>query len=399
MEIPERASATLHEQFEVEADCAALLHGARAAPLLLRRAEHEAYLLRVLSDGLGPSGASLEASRAGIVYWAVDSLDLLQGDARSAAGAARVPAAAELLVRGCQARAGGGFGGGPGHAPHAASAYAAVLALVALGDAAALAAGDRAALHALFLSLRAPSGGFRVQPDGEADVRGAYTVLAVCDLLGILSPAVRAGAAEFLLRCQTYEGGFGAEPGNEAHGGYTFCALAGLAILGDEALARVDAPALARWLARRQMDVEGGFSGRANKLVDGCYSFWQGACFAFMPGAGAGAGDGDGDDMLLDRTCLQKYLLRCCQLPEGGFRDKPGKSRDFYHTCYCLSGLSVAQHSALRGGGGGGSGGGVVEVLGEPQNELPLLHPLYNLRASRVEAARAVFAALPDPLL
>jgi protein farnesyltransferase subunit beta len=101
--------------------------------------------------------------------------------------------------------------------------------------------------------------------------------------------------------------------------------------------------------------------------------------------------------MLLDRTSLQKYLLRCCQLPEGGFRDKPGKSRDFYHTCYCLSGLSVAQHGALRGGGGGGCG--VVEVLGEPQNELPLLHPLYNLRASRVEAARAVFAALPDPLL
>ena len=24
--------------------------------------------------------------------------------------------------------------------------------------------------------------------------------------------------------------------------------------------------------------------------------------------------------------------------------DKPGKSRDFYHTCYALSGLSVAQH-------------------------------------------------------
>ena len=57
-----------------------------------------------------------------------------------------------------------------------------------------------------------------------------------------------------------------------------------------------------------------------------------------------------------------------------------------------------AQCREARGGGGSG-GGGAVEVLGEPQNELPLLHPLYNLRASRVEAARAVFAALPDPLL
>ena len=406
---PEPFSATLAEQAEVEADCLALLRAPLGgAPPALHRAEHEAYLLKALTDGLGASAAGLEASRAWLVYWAVHSLDLLQGDARSAAVAARVPAAAELLVRSCQ-HAGGGFGGGPGHAPHSASAYAAVLALVALGDAAALAAVDRAALHALFLSLRAPGGGFRVQPDGEADVRGAYTVLAVCDLLGILSPAVRAGSADFLLRCQTYEGGFGAEPGAEAHGGYTFCALAGLAILGDEALARVDAPALARWLARRQMPVEGGFSGRANKLVDGCYSFWQGACFAFMPGGaggtgggaaagevgGAAAGEVGGDDMLLDRVRLQEYILRCCQLPEGGFRDKPGKSRDYYHTCYCLSGLSVAQHGALRGGG---SSGGAVEVLGAPENLLPPLHPLYNLRASRVEAARAIFAALPSPL-
>jgi prenyltransferase beta subunit len=33
------------------------------------------------------------------------------------------------------------------------------------------------------------------------------------------------------------------------------------------------------------------------------------------------------------------------QDPRGGLVDKPGKSRDFYHTCYGLSGLSVAQHS------------------------------------------------------
>jgi hypothetical protein len=31
---------------------------------------------------------------------------------------------------------------------------------------------------------------------------------------------------------QTYEGGLGGEPGNEAHGGYTFCGLAALMIAG-----------------------------------------------------------------------------------------------------------------------------------------------------------------------
>lgn len=32
-------------------------------------------------------------------------------------------------------------------------------------------------------------------------------------------------------RCQSYEGGFGSNPGSEAHGGYTFCAVASLSIL------------------------------------------------------------------------------------------------------------------------------------------------------------------------
>ena len=34
-------------------------------------------------------------------------------------------------------------------------------------------------------------------------------------------------------------------------------------------------PRLTHWLVERQMGVEGGFQGRTNKLVDGCYSFWR----------------------------------------------------------------------------------------------------------------------------
>lgn len=32
-----------------------------------------------------------------------------------------------------------------------------------------------------------------------------------------------------------------------------------------------------KWAVNRQMRYEGGFQGRTNKLVDSCYSFWQGA--------------------------------------------------------------------------------------------------------------------------
>lgn len=34
-----------------------------------------------------------------------------------------------------------------------------------------------------------------------------------------------------MFRCQTYEGGLGGEPGNEAHGGYTYCGLAALVLI------------------------------------------------------------------------------------------------------------------------------------------------------------------------
>ena len=37
-----------------------------------------------------------------------------------------------------------------------------------------------------------------------------------------------------------------------------------------------------RWASSRQMKFEGGFQGRTNKLVDGCYSFWQGALFPLL---------------------------------------------------------------------------------------------------------------------
>lgn len=37
-----------------------------------------------------------------------------------------------------------------------------------------------------------------------------------------------------------------------------------------------------RWTVNRQMSYEGGFQGRTNKLVDGCYSFWQGGAFPLI---------------------------------------------------------------------------------------------------------------------
>lgn len=282
----------------------------------------------------------------------------------------------------------GGFGGGPRHLSHSASTYAAVLALMVIGTPEAYALVDRQALYAYYMDCKDACGAFSVHRDGELDVRGTYTVVAVSDLLNILTPEMRAGVVPFLLSCQTYEGGFAGEPSNEAHGGYTFCAMAALSILGSLHLA--DLPALSRWLTHRQLSLEGGFSGRTNKLVDGCYSFWQGACFAMLQSE---VGKGDRGKLAypcFDTSKLQRYVLFCCQALEGGLRDKPSKSRDHYHSCYCLSGLSVAQQLA-------------AEVRGVPpfgsNTKVGATHPLYNVRREKVDAANAHFRTMPLPTL
>ncbi|EMD36116.1 hypothetical protein CERSUDRAFT_116025 [Gelatoporia subvermispora B] len=179
----------------------------------------------------------------------------------------------------------------------------------------------------------------------------------------------------------------------EAHGGYTFCATAAWALIQPYVRLYASSPSpnlslappavnmrsLARWYAAMQGGRAelGGLRGRTNKLVDGCYAWWVGGGAAVVAGmlkemdearsivgecvagdvdAKEGEGeeakeegweDDDVDDSLFDRAALQEYVLCAGQHAAGGLRDKPPKHSDAYHTLYCLSGLSVAQHQVI----------------------------------------------------
>lgn len=101
----------------------------------------------------------------------------------------------------------------------------------------------------------------------------------------------------------------------------------------------MDVPRLISWLSSRQYAPEGGFSGRTNKLVDGCYSHWVGGCWPLIEAslsgpegptagpAGRPLEDTDADDSLFSRNGLIRYILCCCQdmSRRGGMRDKPSK--------------------------------------------------------------------------
>jgi protein farnesyltransferase subunit beta len=241
----------------------------------------------------------------------------------------------------------GGFGGGYGHYSHLAATYAALLSI-------ALVAGDETSdiIHRETMwhwlgRLKQPDGGFQICEGGEEDTRGAYCALLIISLLDLPTelppdaPARAAGLKSFndglgayISRCQTYEGGISGSPGNEAHGAYVFCALGCLSLLGPPQKtfnAYLDIGSLISWMSSRQYAPEGGFAGRTNKLVDGCYSHWIGSCWPLVqaalngplnPGAGqAGIKVGN----LYSAEGLARYILCCCQAPQGGLRDKPSK--------------------------------------------------------------------------
>lgn len=142
---------------------------------------HDLKLLRAPQGlmGLSAGFVVLDASKPWLVYWILHALELLGSPPLD-----RFSSVVDTLRR-CK-DAGGGFGGGPGQAPHTAPTYASVLSLATVGSAEALGVIDRPALYRFFMRLKSPSGGFHVQDDGEMDTRGLYTVLAVASLARLL---------------------------------------------------------------------------------------------------------------------------------------------------------------------------------------------------------------------
>ncbi|BGP50200.1 CAAX farnesyltransferase (FTase) subunit beta [Rhodotorula kratochvilovae] len=468
-------SETLRVQHEAEQSISSLLteHLQASADPLLHKDVHSAFLTCMLKALLPKHFIGLDASRPWLLYWTMHSLALMDGELDQAAKDRVVD-----TLKHCQ-NPDGGFGGGPGQLSHLAPSYAAVCALAYTGEAGWKSI-DRQGMYRFLLSIKQPDGSFIMHDGGEVDVRGCYCALTVAVLLNILTPDLAAGTASFIASCQTYEGGLASSahpfshdpahpaPLGEAHGGYAFCAAASWAMLRpfsypaspsfgrapiDLARSELDVRALLRWSASVQaMPIEGGgFRGRTNKLVDGCYSWWCGGLFPIVESL---LSEGDADDKeaeqreLYDRKGLQQYVVLVAQAPNGGLRDKPGKSVDAYHTCYNLSGAASAQHkpyasrrlqrelaeafvspfqatlveedgandevAVIRGEGESDDAAeermrqvwsrslawapveGAKIVYGDPANELVPAHPIFNITFPHVRAMMAHFYAQPS---
>lgn len=314
-------------------DCKKLYDRLDNAEVTLNKAFHKKYLDFAYNRALPNQMNSLDSSQPWMLYWIGNSLKVMEREWLDEDYVIRIQ---EKLF--ASYFDGGPFGGGLGQFPHLASNYAAIEALALCQN--IKECWDKIntkSIYDWFISLKLPSGSFMTASDvGEVDTRGLYTVLSVASLLGIMDDKLTKGCEDFLVNSQTYEGGFGSCPQeDEAHGGYTFCAIASLAILGS--LHKINTKKLMAWCSACQKNEEKGLSGRSNKLVDGCYSFWIGATAAILEAYGYG--------QCIDKQSLNDYILKCCQFDHlSGLADKPGKRPDFYHTNYALMGLSVAQY-------------------------------------------------------
>ncbi|CAO2655793.1 Nn.00g045960.m01.CDS01 [Neocucurbitaria sp. VM-36] len=310
----------------------------------LQRERHFVMLKMVLGDYPGKF-AMMDASRPWILYWGLQSMTALGLDI---SGYQKRVAHTFSLAQ----HPDGGYGGGYGQLPHLACTYAAVLSLAMASGTEAYESINRKTLWHFLGRMKQADGGFTMAEGGEEDIRGAFCAVVILSLLNLPldlpqdAPARKHGLTSFtdylgdwVSQCQSWDGGISAAPGNEAHGAYAFCGLGCLAIIGPpkETLHRyLNIPLLIHWLSSRQCSPEGGYNGRTNKLVDGCYSHWVGGCWAIVEAATTTG--------IWNRTALGRYILAACQEKKGGLKDKPGKHSDAYHTCYNLAGLSAAQH-------------------------------------------------------
>ncbi|KAG7123451.1 Protein farnesyltransferase subunit beta like protein [Verticillium longisporum] len=366
-------NATMHECLPLLAGDSDTLELNRHGVPRLRREAHVKYLHKQLGKLPAPYLIA-DASRPWFLFWSLNGLALLGED---------VSMYRQQLIDTARAiqNPNGGFGGGHGQMSHLATSFALILSIAIVG--------------------------------GEE----------------LYETTLFTGLADFVRRCQTFEGGLGGKPDTEAHGAYTFCALGCLAIL--DAPHRIipkhlNVPRLISWLSSRQYAPEGGFSGRTNKLVDGCYSHWVGGCWPLVDAALNGAseldenvGDDEGElpansqrpgdpheEEWFSREGLIRYILCCAQdqSKRGGLRDKPSRPSDAYHSCYVLSGLTSAQHDWDMTYVGEDD-----TILAEPrwrvrprtgadqvfdeEDRVATIHPAYTIPEQKAYAMKAYFAA------
>lgn len=227
---------------------------------------------------------------------------------------------------------GGYFSGFPDDNPNIVNNLFAISAIAIIGTEEAYKLIDRKKFYNLILSLKQPDGSFLAAEGAECDLRSTYSSLAIASMLNILTPELKENVIDFTKKCLNYDGGFSPSPHCESHGGFVHCGIGILYIL--DALDEINLNPVIQYIAMRQNEFSGGFTGRTNKLVDSCYTWWMGTAAKIIS-------HHLNIPNFWNVECMSEYILRCSQIHSGGFCDSPPNESDPLHTCYALSGLCM----------------------------------------------------------
>ncbi|KAK9871257.1 hypothetical protein WA026_011530 [Henosepilachna vigintioctopunctata] len=157
---------------------------------------------------------------------------------------------------------------------HITNTYSSLVILLLLGD--DLSRVNKKSITRSMRALQNDDGSFTATRLGgtESDMRFVFCAACISFILNDWSGVDINKMIEYIRNCVSYEQAFGQTPGCEAHSGSTFCALASLYLSANmDQIPQPQKASLIRWLVNK---VNFGFSGRTNKPVDTCYSFWTG---------------------------------------------------------------------------------------------------------------------------
>ncbi|VDL80848.1 unnamed protein product [Nippostrongylus brasiliensis] len=165
-----------------------------------------------------------------------------------------------------------------------AQTYSALLCLAILGD--DFKHVDREAiLRTLTVSQKDDGSFWSEGRDSESDMRFVFCAVAICHILQDFSCINFSSLKSFIRSSLNYDGGIGQGPGDESHGGSTFCAIASLSLANrlwdGSVLSRKEIDRLVKWALWKQDE---GFHGRAHKADDSylLHTYFSIAAFSLL---------------------------------------------------------------------------------------------------------------------